>query len=156
MRKKMMKIFLVIAAVFLVLVFPTVSKVRMAPAIPKQTMKRRSKVWQIQVSTKTRRPLIYLVQGGPPRIRIFSTHTKYHHPIALEKFGMRKITDVGLAESLKGRGQVLYLGDRTARRILYIVLGKKEIREHPLESGSFAYKEFIEQLHPVAESERHF
>ncbi|MDC0349280.1 hypothetical protein OAN21_02610 [Alphaproteobacteria bacterium] len=152
----MMQIFLVIAAVFLALVFPTESKVRMEAAVPKRTMKVRSKTWQIQVSTKTKRPLIYLVQGRPPQIRIFSTHTKYHHPISLEKFGMRKITDVGLAESLKGRGQVLYLGDRTARRIFYIVLGTKDIREHPLESGSFAYKEFIEQLHPVAESERHF
>jgi len=152
----MMKIFLVITAVFLALVLPTVSKVRLAPATPKQTMKKRSKVWQIQVATKAKRPLIYLIQGEPPRIRIFFAHTKYHHSIALEKFGMRKITDVGLAESLKGHGQVLYLGDRTARRILYIVLGKKEIREHPLESGPFAYKEFIEQLHPVAESERHF
>jgi hypothetical protein len=119
-------------------------------------MRDRSKVWQVQVSTHQGAPLIYLIQSNPAQIRVFFAHTKYHHPILLTGFGLNKITDVGLSERLKGRGQILYFGDQTTERVFYLVLGKKAIREFPLEPGLKSYKEFIARLHPIAESERHF
>ncbi|HCI48609.1 MAG: hypothetical protein A2977_03855 [Alphaproteobacteria bacterium RIFCSPLOWO2_01_FULL_45_8] len=136
---------------------PSFSALKWETVQTKKNLKQKTKVWHVQVATKEGRPLIYVVQSNPPAIRIFYAHTKYHHPISLgqEQFSLQKVTDVGLAEPLEGRGQVLYLGDRTTRRMLYIVLGKKRIREFPLEPGLQAYKEFVARLHPVAEAERH-
>lgn len=115
---------------------------------------KRIKVWHMQVATAEGKPLIYVVRSNPPQIRIFAAHTRYHHPLSLESFGINKVTDVGLEGSLKEKGQILYLGDKTTGRVLSIILGTKEIKNYPLTPDTQAYRDFIARLHPVAESER--
>lgn len=121
----------------------------------RKVAKIRVKTWQVQILTEKGEPLIYVIQSTPPQVRIFASHTRYYHPLSLESFGINKITDVGLQGALKEKGQTLYLGDKTTQRVLSIVLGTKEIKEESLAPGMQSYREFIAQLHPVAETERH-
>lgn len=119
-----------------------------------RSQKRLIKVWHVQVPTAKGSSLIYVVRSDPPQIRIFAAHTRYHHPLSLASFGVNKITNVGLENSAKEEGQVLYLADKTTQRVLSIALGTKEVKALPLAPTLQAYKEFIARLHPVAESER--
>ena len=126
------------------------------PMVPKQALKSKGRLWQVAFTNQKGVTITYVIQSAPAQIRIFYHHTKYHHPIFLHSFGIDRLTDVGLAQAVKEEGQVLYLGDQTTQRMLSINLGKKKIRDVPLMPGLKAYKEFVAQMHPVAEAERYF
>lgn len=117
-------------------------------------VKRKAKLWQIHF-THDHKPMIYTVQSHHPMVRIFHGVGPFHHPIHLDEHGVKFVSDVALADPLEGAGQVLYMGDRRQGRIFYMVLGKRHVREMPLQPDlPSAYGDFIAALHPVAESER--
>lgn len=123
---------------------------------PQKRFKKKDKFWQIQIS-KEGMPVIYLIQGADPTVRVFEKGVSYHNLIPLTSHGMSVVSDVALAEPLEGKGQIIFMGDKVQKRIFYFVLGKHHIREIPLHPEvPTAYKDFIAHLHPVPESLRHF
>lgn len=118
--------------------------------------KKKDTFWQVQI-LDGEAPVIYLIQGLDPNVRVFRKGSPFHHPISLVPHGVRVVSDVALAEPLEGKGQIVFMGDKTQKRIFYFVLGKHRIRELPLHPDvPSAYKDFIAHLHPVPESLRHF
>ncbi|UNM06309.1 MAG: hypothetical protein H6925_00795 [Holosporaceae bacterium] len=49
---------------------------------PQKRFKKKDKFWQIQIS-KEGVPVIYLIQGGDPTVRVFEKGVPYHHLIPL-------------------------------------------------------------------------
>lgn len=146
----------------IVLIFFSFSPVLSGEAVtwaslqPKKITKSKMDVWHIKAVTPTGSTVMYFVQSAPPNIRLFYSHTKYHQSISLLSFGLNKVTDVGVdRSSQQGGAQVLYMGDKATQRVVSLTLGGKDIKEVSLAPGMNTYKDFLAELHPVGQSERH-
>lgn len=122
---------------------------------PKPSLKSKARVWQVPIVTNEGKAITYLIHSTPAKILIFNDRTRYHHLLDLRKWGIKRITDVGLDRSLANQGKVIYLGNQRNQKILSITLGEAKITSVILSPGLKAYKEFIARLHPVAETERY-
>ncbi|MFN7662961.1 MAG: hypothetical protein ACK5PQ_04510 [Alphaproteobacteria bacterium] len=125
------------------------------PVKPRKSFKQKTKKWQISVPLEDNKSMIYRIQSNPAEIRIYMSHTKYHHSVSLSDFGFTGVTHVGLPGSLKEKGQVFYIGDQSQQLMVSVILGGRTIEKVILPKGLKAYQAFIADLHPVAEAERH-
>lgn len=120
-----------------------------------RSLKQKNKFWQVHLVHEGR-PLIYVIESRTPTVRVFHGFGAFHHPLALERHGLETVSDVALSDPLTGAGQAMFMGDRRQKRIFYMILGKKHVREMPLHPEvPSAYSDFLAALHPVPESVRH-
>lgn len=120
-----------------------------------RSLKQKNKFWQVHLMHKGR-PLIYVIESRTPTVRIFHGPGAFHHPLGLEAHGLGTVSDVALCNPVSDAGQAMFMGDRRQKRIFYLILGKRYIREMPLHPETpSAYSDFLAALHPVPESIRH-